>query len=335
MRGLLLVSCLAVCLSAALARAQGDVMSVGVANGKLVVGNGVVDNLGFADRMFVEVDADGFPLESSVSGFGPAYLWTVPGLHISDMATNSGLFIEALARPVKDASPAKDRVLWYWNSTTGTIEDAPPDNHFVIYKLFASLGIFLEGTTSETPEAIKIADPLWSDLGVDNYGGLVRFALHRESPPPAGVYAVFARFTSNQYQPSDPFLLTFNNGQISGSQMMTGALAINAAAVGPVMQDGDFNLDGKVDAADYTVWRNNGLGSDQYALWKSNFGIANGAGGLADESSIAVPEPGCCTLAACGLIGLLWQLSAKRARQFDGHSRRRAAIKFDTPRRSI
>ena len=311
-RGFHLVIVLAVCLSAVRVHAQGGVINVGVSSGKLVVSNGVTDNVGFADQMFVETDSDGFPLETSVSGFGPAYLWSVPGLHISDMAINSGLFIEALARPVKNANPAKDRVLWYWNSTTNTIQDAPEENHFVIYKLFALQGIFLSGTTAESPEAFQIADPQPSDLGMDIYGGLVRFALHRASPPPSGVYAVFARFMSNEYQPSDPFLLTFNNGQVSGAQMMTGALAINAAAVGTVMQDGDFNLDGKVDAADYTVWRNNGLGPDQYTLWKNNFGAANGAASLTDGSSIAVPEPGGWTLAASGLMGLLWQLSAKR-----------------------
>jgi len=67
---------------------------------------------------------------------------------------------------------------------------------------------------------------------------------------------------------------------------------------------GDYNGDDAVNAADYTVWRNN-LGSSErlpndltpgsvttadYDLWKSNFGAAMpGAGGGA--SSRAVPEP--------------------------------------------
>lgn len=52
--------------------------------------------------------------------------------------------------------------------------------------------------------------------------------------------------------------------------------------------DGDFNLDGTVDAADYTVWRD-GLGTQftpgDYDVWAANFGAT------APASSAAVPEP--------------------------------------------
>ncbi len=57
-----------------------------------------------------------------------------------------------------------------------------------------------------------------------------------------------------------------------------------------VTLSGDFNSDGIVDAADYTVWRD-GLGSTysvaDYDVWRSNFGTT---GSLASSSS-AVPEP--------------------------------------------
>ncbi|TWT47611.1 hypothetical protein [Botrimarina hoheduenensis] len=52
--------------------------------------------------------------------------------------------------------------------------------------------------------------------------------------------------------------------------------------------NGDFNLDGTVDAADYTVWRD-GLGTmftpGEYDVWSANFGAT------APASSISVPEP--------------------------------------------
>jgi hypothetical protein len=55
---------------------------------------------------------------------------------------------------------------------------------------------------------------------------------------------------------------------------------------------GDFNLNGKVDAADYVVWRkNNGTQAD-YNLWRSHFGqTAGGAGASAGSPSALVPEP--------------------------------------------
>jgi hypothetical protein len=80
--------------------------------------------------------------------------------------------------------------------------------------------------------------------------------------------------------------------------------------------DGDFNSDGKVDAADYTVWRD-GLGSTydetHYALWKANFGAGSGSGGVA--AGAAVPEPA----TWCGLLlaitALAWDRRRRRSNQ--------------------
>lgn len=70
---------------------------------------------------------------------------------------------------------------------------------------------------------------------------------------------------------------------------------------------GDFNGDGTVDAADYTVWRD-GLGSEftasDYEVWRDNYGASQG--GVAS----AAPEPACVWLlgAAAG------PLAARRRR---------------------
>jgi hypothetical protein len=61
-----------------------------------------------------------------------------------------------------------------------------------------------------------------------------------------------------------------------------------------IVLPGDFNFDGTVNAADYTVWRN-GLGTlytqDDYTAWKAHFGQT--AGGSAGSSRVpaGVPEP--------------------------------------------
>lgn len=72
---------------------------------------------------------------------------------------------------------------------------------------------------------------------------------------------------------------------------------------------GDYNADGVVDAADYTLWRDNldappgtlpndadggPIGLPQYNTWKTNFGLVAGGGAL---SSIAIPEPAALSLA--------------------------------------
>jgi Tol biopolymer transport system component len=69
---------------------------------------------------------------------------------------------------------------------------------------------------------------------------------------------------------------------------------------------GDFNHDGVVNAADYTVWRN-GLGAtyaaEDYTLWKRNFGAgAGGNSAVSATSESAVPEPHAWLLLSCLLL---------------------------------
>ena len=128
-------------------------------------------------------------------------------------------------------------------------------------------------------------------MGFHNH--LVAYALNEVSPPPAGAYGFFARLTSNQYGPSDPFLVVLNNGVFDYAQMVPAALAINAAAFLP----GDYNHDDRVDAADYVVWRKtfgsttalaaDGSGNQQidqadFDVWRRNFGTTVAGSGVVD-----------------------------------------------------
>ena len=69
--------------------------------------------------------------------------------------------------------------------------------------------------------------------------------------------------------------------------------------VGPASLAGDYNLDGKVDAADYVAWRMgnspnpNTIGD--YNTWRANFGTGAGAGSSLLGGG-AVPEPGTLSL---------------------------------------
>ncbi len=68
---------------------------------------------------------------------------------------------------------------------------------------------------------------------------------------------------------------------------------------------GDFNHDGVVNAADYTVWRN-GLGTtysaEDYNLWKANFGASGSV--VAATSQSAVPEPASCLVVFATTVGV-------------------------------
>jgi hypothetical protein len=87
---------------------------------------------------------------------------------------------------------------------------------------------------------------------------------------------------------------------------------------------GDYNGDLVVDAADYTVWRDNlgaadesslngngdgmnGVDAGDYTRWKDNFGATGGAGSAAYA---AVPEPASALL-ACAALGL-WGAARRR-----------------------
>lgn len=102
-------------------------------------------------------------------------------------------------------------------------------------------------------------------------------------------------------------------GWDASNLMLTGELAVVAAGLA-----GDFNDDGVVNLADYTVWRNN-LGADEdvlpsgsgdgsgtvdagdYTAWKLNFGMSNSAS-LSSNLPAAVPEPSSWIL--FGILGI-------------------------------
>jgi hypothetical protein len=65
---------------------------------------------------------------------------------------------------------------------------------------------------------------------------------------------------------------------------------------------GDFNFDGRVDAADYVVWRKTGGNQQQFNECRANFGNTLGAGSNNDRSA-AVPEPAVWVLIAAAVMG--------------------------------
>jgi hypothetical protein len=120
--------------------------------------------------------------------------------------------------------------------------------------------------------------------------------------------------------------------EASGSEF--GAISGNVGDFAPFLQfdlsdgsglAGDYNGDGFVDAADYTVWRNHlnepdetnlnnngdggGVGPSDYDLWKSQYGQGTPAGGGGLAASV-VPEP--TTLAICLVLALVNSLCMRR-----------------------
>jgi hypothetical protein len=118
---------------------------------------------------------------------------------------------------------------------------------------------------------------------------------------------------------SDLFTISLM-GTTAGTPVATGEAWLDNVAVNTV--SGDYNLNGIVDAADYTIWRDT-LGSttdlrangdntgssagsiDQadYNIWKANFGAHAGSG---SGATAAVPEPASLWLLIVGAAGAIW-----------------------------
>ena len=119
---------------------------------------------------------------------------------------------------------------------------------------------------------------------------------------------------SQQLSPGGPDEIRF--GDLAGTNNGIFELDYLRFASLPSGVAGDYNNNGIVDAADYTVWRDN-FGSnhvlpndstpglvtaDDYDVWKSNFGIA--AGNEASAGAV-VPEPAGAVETFVALIGLI------------------------------
>ena len=96
-----------------------------------------------------------------------------------------------------------------------------------------------------------------------------------------------------------------------------------SAFLPPTGLPGDYNQNGIVDAADYTLWRDHlgapagtlpndidggVIGPDQYATWRTNFGQSTGSGSGASANT-AVPEPETLSML---LVGILTTFSRRR-----------------------
>lgn len=102
----------------------------------------------------------------------------------------------------------------------------------------------------------------------------------------------------------------------SGSHTEDGAYDLRVQIVTPGVP-GDYNNNGKVDSADYVLWRNGGplmnevsapgtVNAADYTAWRARFGNTSGSGADADFADAAIPEP--TTLVMVMLASTGWYL---------------------------
>jgi hypothetical protein len=110
------------------------------------------------------------------------------------------------------------------------------------------------------------------------------------------------------------------SAQLTTTQMGVALNTTNFAQLLPAVLAGDYDNDGRVDASDYTVWRdtlnvtgsalaadgnNNGrIDAGDYSVWKTNFGQTRGSGAVTNLS-VGVPEPASVVLMVVTLMSLI------------------------------
>ena len=194
----------------------------------------------------------------------------------------------------------------------------------------AGTQILIENT-GNTPDTIvgtatgeQLGDPILGHNFIDrsdSFGDIhthIDFELEIDGStalPTFGAYGMLMSLGTDRsgINDSDPFYLVFNFG-LSSQDFDDAIIEFDQLLDAPDVLEGDFNDDGQVDAADYTVWRDN-LGGDEstinnagngmngvdaadYDLWESSYGnsLASAA------SATAVPEPSTLLILSIGLL---------------------------------
>jgi hypothetical protein len=134
--------------------------------------------------------------------------------------------------------------------------------------------------------------------------------------------ADFTPFTAGEFVNSGDGSLSNFNLYYLGLETVTGAGAglvnleiesIRVMLPVPEGLDGDFNDDGKVDAADYVMWQkigtnplpnDNGVATatERYNLWRANFGNMSMPGGGAGGANVPEPATGAIALVAYAIL---------------------------------
>jgi hypothetical protein len=122
----------------------------------------------------------------------------------------------------------------------------------------------------------------------------------------SGLFGAFANVANGQRLATSDGLGSFLVHYGPGSAFNPNHVVLSAFQTAAL--PGDFNLDSKVDAADYVKWRK-GLGTNytpaHFNIWRANFGAmaGGGAGSLrATGAAVSAPEPGGLTLVMAGGI---------------------------------
>ncbi|MEX2307131.1 MAG: lamin tail domain-containing protein [Pirellulales bacterium] len=222
----------------------------------------------------------------SVPNAGIAVLFNSNTLSVADMETaweeNAGLDINFI--PVSDWSALGNSgdLVAIWDSLAD-------------YQADKALGA---GSTTLAADAV-LFDSFENDWPADDGNGSIYLA-DLGADPNAGLSWILTGGGNDFFGAINPDPIIAEVVDHPGGDVGSPGFVPSGAAL-----VGDYNGDGKVDAADYVVWRKNpGAfgGAQGYTDWRANFGAMAGSG--SGSGAGAVPEPGSIVLLLIGLVAL-------------------------------
>lgn len=294
---------------------HGNPIHVNVVDGRLSVSGGLPLAFGFVRQAFDDHE------DSYLEDLGDIALGITPGFNVSGMTPGSGLHLEVMPRPDFTTAASPNRWLWHWNKSTAKVEIAPnnPELELASQQLLGDVAL-TQFAAPATGPSMLVLEPQSSELGTHQHP--IAYILDNDPSAPFGAYGFFARLTSPNYQPSDPFLVALNHS-LSHDEYLLAAKSMNAAASLP----GDFDGNDRVDGADFLAWQrafgstvnlaadaslNGVVDADDLAIWQSNFGRTWPAAGIGITAG--VPEPTAASLCAASAIAAASAVRRRRLR---------------------
>lgn len=249
-----------------------------------------------------------------------------PQLPAEALPPSSGLYWDFLPMTV-DQTVSN---LYFWDGIDHDMNGLTIDDVDFVRPTNAAFKVINNGTFTADASDQMVAGGLVDTTAFD--GSIHKHPAYRietldASTPPAGIYLVSMQVRMDGFTTSDPFFLALRTSTMPTASLVAARDWIDAnidMLTSPPLLAGDYNGDGLVNLADYTVWRDtlgstanlaaNGddTGTSQgvidaadYVFWKSAFAGSSLAALATTATASAVPEPTSGLLTGLGLLAIV------------------------------
>jgi hypothetical protein len=183
---------------------HGNPIHVDVDNGRLTISGGMPLSFGFVEQAFDDHE------DSYLEDLGEIALGITPGFDVNGMTPGSQLHLEVVPRPDFSVAATPERWLWFWSKDNESVGVAPnnPELELASQQLLGDV-LLTQFAPPTTGPSMLVMEPQSSELGTHQHP--IAYVLDNIPQAEFGAYGFFARLTSPNYQPSEPFLVALNH----------------------------------------------------------------------------------------------------------------------------